>query len=429
MANDPKKRFHSIMDKLFHSIPSPPGTGMGIHEQLLGAKKCSNPTYSLAAEENQHGLAASESPLCRPWDRGDLLRRLSTFKSMTWFAKPKVVNFVNCAMRGWVNVDMEILACESCGTHLLFSTPPSWTQQQVENVASVFSLKLNSGHKLTCPWIDNVCDERLTEFPPTVPADLVDKFRARSNSLFQLMTLPVISSSAIEFMRNPQLEEFLRQPLMVDCLKRNAEFSQIECIKDGYVVDYANLYYHAQKLISLCGWEPCPLTYVVNFKDGQNQFVKYAETLSSPQEVDYGLNLCLNFHVADENENLETNKDSGNSFRLQYDHKYVVCVRDDNFRNVTPLEGTNVAATLLNSQYYWKHSLIKFSSNKEWKPKVINSNFGKGSRTAGAFDVPTSSVEANAHSQPVSRVLDFEEATSKLQKKLEELHLPQRRHV
>ncbi|KAE8729014.1 hypothetical protein F3Y22_tig00004013pilonHSYRG00147 [Hibiscus syriacus] len=76
----------------------------------------------------------------------------------------------------------------------------------VENVASVFSLKLDSGHKLTCPWIDNVCDERLAEFPPTVPADLVDKFRARSNSLFQLMALPVISSSAIEFMRSPQLE-------------------------------------------------------------------------------------------------------------------------------------------------------------------------------------------------------------------------------
>ncbi|KAE8730162.1 hypothetical protein F3Y22_tig00003041pilonHSYRG01011 [Hibiscus syriacus] len=175
-----------------------------------------------------------------------------------------------------------------------------------ENVASVFSLKLDSGHKLTCSWINNVCDERLTEFPPTVPADLVDKFRARSNSLFQLMALPVISSSTIEFMRSPQLEEFLKQPLMVDCLKRNAEFSHIECKEDGSAVDSANLYYLAQKLISLCGWEPCPLPYVVNFKDGQNQFVKDAETLSSPQ--------------------------------LQYDPKYVVCARDDNFRNVTPLE-------------------------------------------------------------------------------------------
>lgn len=31
-----------------------------------------------------------EAPPCRPWDRGDLFRRLSTFKAMTWFGKPKV---------------------------------------------------------------------------------------------------------------------------------------------------------------------------------------------------------------------------------------------------------------------------------------------------------------------------------------------------
>ncbi|KAE8699585.1 hyphally regulated cell wall protein 3-like isoform X2 [Hibiscus syriacus] len=71
----------------------------------------------------------------------------------------------------------------------------------------------------------------------------------------------------------------------------------------------------------------------------------------------------------------------------------------------------------------------KVGSIKEWKPKPISSNVGQGSGTTGASDVPTSSVEANVHLQPVSRVLDSEEATSKMQKKLEELHLPQRQHV
>lgn len=33
---------------------------------------------------------AVEATLCRPWDRGDLHKRLATFKSMTWFAKPEV---------------------------------------------------------------------------------------------------------------------------------------------------------------------------------------------------------------------------------------------------------------------------------------------------------------------------------------------------
>ncbi|XWS31102.1 hypothetical protein CRYUN_Cryun23aG0048800 [Craigia yunnanensis] len=71
----------------------------------------------------------------------------------------------------------------------------------------------------------------------------------------------------------------------------------------------------------------------------------------------------------------------------------------------------------------------KVGSNKEWKPKPVSSNVGQGSGTAGASEVPTVSLEANAQSQPVSSVLDSEEATSKLQKKLEGLHLPQRQHV
>ncbi|KAI3828598.1 hypothetical protein L1987_02702 [Smallanthus sonchifolius] len=33
---------------------------------------------------------AVQSPMCRPWDKEELLKRLATFKSMTWFAKPKV---------------------------------------------------------------------------------------------------------------------------------------------------------------------------------------------------------------------------------------------------------------------------------------------------------------------------------------------------
>ncbi|KAK8621481.1 hypothetical protein V6N13_067910 [Hibiscus sabdariffa] len=71
----------------------------------------------------------------------------------------------------------------------------------------------------------------------------------------------------------------------------------------------------------------------------------------------------------------------------------------------------------------------KVGSNKEWKPKPINSNVGLGSGTVGASDVPTVPLETNAQSLPVASVFDSEVATSKLQKKLEELHLPQRQHV
>ncbi|KAJ4824702.1 hypothetical protein Tsubulata_040806 [Turnera subulata] len=66
-------------------------------------------------------------------------------------------------------------------------------------------------------------------------------------------------------------------------------------------------------------------------------------------------------------------------------------------------------------------------TTKEWKPKPTNSNVPLGS--AGSSDVSNLPVEASAQSQAESIVLDSEEATSKLQKKLEELHLPPRQHV
>ncbi|XP_024181060.1 mucin-12 isoform X1 [Rosa chinensis] len=66
-------------------------------------------------------------------------------------------------------------------------------------------------------------------------------------------------------------------------------------------------------------------------------------------------------------------------------------------------------------------------TNKEWKPKPIVSAVVQGQATANvaAPEVPADLVEVSPQSQPVSSVLDSEEATSKLQKKLEELHLPQ----
>uniref|UniRef100_A0A2P2LZ28 Uncharacterized protein MANES_12G064000 n=1 Tax=Rhizophora mucronata TaxID=61149 RepID=A0A2P2LZ28_RHIMU len=70
----------------------------------------------------------------------------------------------------------------------------------------------------------------------------------------------------------------------------------------------------------------------------------------------------------------------------------------------------------------------KVGLNKEWKPKTTSTNIPQGSVTAGSCDVPNV-TEASAASRPASSVLESEESTSKLQKKLEELHLPPRQHV
>ncbi|XP_061364526.1 uncharacterized protein LOC133307963 isoform X2 [Gastrolobium bilobum] len=72
--------------------------------------------------------------------------------------------------------------------------------------------------------------------------------------------------------------------------------------------------------------------------------------------------------------------------------------------------------------------LQKAGSNKEWKPKPTNT-INQGSRPASASESSAVSAEATGQLQSVSGVLDSEEATSKLQRKLEDLHLPPRQHV
>ncbi|KAJ9174095.1 hypothetical protein P3X46_017161 [Hevea brasiliensis] len=334
MADDPEKRFHSIMDKLFHAPKSlsNPSSSSGVESSR--GKKRHNPESALALVEprtrgdvvgsSQRSLAPAEAPLCRPWDRGDLMRRVATFRSMTWFAKPKVVSAVNCARRGWINLDMDIIGCEACAARLLFSTPLSWTQQQVEKAAMVFSLKLDSGHKLLCPWIDNACDERLAEFPPTPPPVLVDKFRECSSALLQLLALPVISSSAVEYMRSSQLEEFLREAPTLDYGNGSINISQVEYLGNECEADSANLYYQAQKLISLCGWEPRSLPYVVDCKERPKKLIKDADILNSSNIVTNGQNTSISFYSAATNENLEATEDFSLLSGLQADPHSIV---------------------------------------------------------------------------------------------------------
>uniref|UniRef100_F6I083 C3HC-type domain-containing protein n=1 Tax=Vitis vinifera TaxID=29760 RepID=F6I083_VITVI len=129
MAGEAERRFNSIMDKLF-TAPKFKSTLSEV-ESSRGKKRQNPMSVVTVAESKSRGdIQHSSTPLCRPWDRGDLMQRLATFKSMTWFAKPEVVSAINCARRGWVNVDMDIIACEACGARLLFSAPSSWTRQQ-----------------------------------------------------------------------------------------------------------------------------------------------------------------------------------------------------------------------------------------------------------------------------------------------------------
>ncbi|CAK9147844.1 unnamed protein product [Ilex paraguariensis] len=339
-----EKRFHAIMDKLFHSptksitkstpsssTPSSSASTRMSGVELTRGKKRHNMSSALAVMEpkakrfvveelpnNSSGSSGSvQAPPCRPWDRGDLLKRLASFKSMTWFAKPQVVSAVNCARRGWINVEMDIIACEACGARLLFSTPSSWTQQQVEKAALVFSLKLDNGHKLLCPWVDNACDETLAQFPPTQSADLVENYQRRCSALLQLFALPMISSSAIDYMRSPLLENFLGVSSTLEYGNKSVDVSRIE----GNEFEEASsiLYYQAQKLISLCGWEPRSLPYIVDLKDLQDQSTNNVNPSELSLDNSNGKNVSLNIYSSGTDEIMETTNNPMVSARVQCD--------------------------------------------------------------------------------------------------------------
>ncbi|XP_057804949.1 uncharacterized protein LOC131020258 isoform X2 [Salvia miltiorrhiza] len=294
MTEESEKRFEAIMKKLFHapsnSRPqSSDASGLGA-KQLSGRKRPHSSSVGRKLGGNESGgslsvlPAAAQAPVCRPWDRGDLVRRLSTFKSMTWFAKPQVVSPLECARRGWVNVDMDTIACVSCNTRLLFSTPSAWAKQQVEKAAMVFSLKLESGHNLLCPWTNNSCAEELAQFPNLSGASLIEDYKGRFLSLSQLIALPVIAPMTIDDLRTSQLEQFLSDSSSLGC-HEPLESSGTESSGHVPATSSSILYYQAQKLISLLGWEPRILPYRVDFKDGQKDSFKDANvTITTGQK-------------------------------------------------------------------------------------------------------------------------------------------------
>ncbi|CAI9757140.1 unnamed protein product [Fraxinus pennsylvanica] len=211
---------------------------------------------SLSTSAGDSALGSSQ-PSCRPWERGDLLRRLSTFKPANWFGKPKAASALACARRGWVSVDVDKIKCESCGASLKFISSATWTPSEADIAGEDFAQKLDGGHKVNCPWVGNICAESLVQFPPTPPSALIGGYKDRCDGLMQFPSLPIVAASAFEQMRvsrGPEIDRLLSQFQFAG----NELGFKLEIISgtENARDDIFFLYSRAQKLISLCGWEP-----------------------------------------------------------------------------------------------------------------------------------------------------------------------------
>ncbi|KAL3636947.1 hypothetical protein CASFOL_019246 [Castilleja foliolosa] len=217
----------------------------------------SQPMYASVSTSAGGSTLGSSQPSCRPWERGDLLRRLSTFRPANWFGKPKAASSLACARKGWVNMDVDKVECESCGAILKFGSSATWTLVEADGAGEDFAKRLDDGHKVTCPWIGNCCAESLVQFPPTPPSALIGGYKDRCDGLLQFSALPLVATSAIEQIRvsrAPEIDRLLAQSQ----LARSESGIKLEILlgTENSRDDVFILYSRAQKLISLCGWEP-----------------------------------------------------------------------------------------------------------------------------------------------------------------------------
>ncbi|XP_039827894.1 uncharacterized protein LOC120689615 isoform X2 [Panicum virgatum] len=241
-----------------------------------------HPSHSFDAA----GTAMDSAPSCRPWERGDLLRRLATFKPSTWASKPKAASSLACAQRGWVNIDLDKIECESCGAHLIFNALMSWSPVEVASAGEAFAEQLDAAHQNSCPWRGNSCADSLVQLPLTQSA-LIGGFKDRCDGLLQFTSLPVIASSAIENMRttrSAQIDRLLSQSItflsgVLGCKAESAAGVEIQ-------QDSSCSYSQAQKLIGLCGWEPRWLPNVQDCEENSTHSAKNAPSVG-PDEPFY----------------------------------------------------------------------------------------------------------------------------------------------
>ncbi|KAM0063139.1 putative Zinc finger, C3HC [Helianthus debilis subsp. tardiflorus] len=249
------------------------GHGQGSKAGSL-SRVSSQPMWISLSTSAGGSALGSLKPSCRPWERGDLLRRLSTFSPANWFGKPKAASSLSCARRGWVNVDVDTIQCEACGENLTYNAQDSWACTEGEN-GEEFANLLDEGHNATCPWRGNSCAASLVQFPPTPPSALIGGYKDRCDGLIQFPYLPVVANSALDQMK----------------LSRGLEIDRFLAQSSGYPADIMfdseiSIYLRAQKLISLCGWEPRWLPNVQDCEEHSAQSARNGGSFSPIKDYD-----------------------------------------------------------------------------------------------------------------------------------------------
>ena len=218
---------------------------------LAGTPDPSAPSLAAVAAAARVRTGRDPRPAVRPWSRDDLFRRLASFRSATWFAKPAGATPLDAASRGWANVGVDMVECEVseegsvcvcvcvfCGKHAgtnVFPLPslfspvlrrphivPSaarhdgrraeggqfvffrgWpnknrathphTPSLLPQAATNLHARLATSHHPHCLWRDSSCDASLAEFPPLTRSAAAGAYTTRLASITSLDALPPLT--------------------------------------------------------------------------------------------------------------------------------------------------------------------------------------------------------------------------------------------
>lgn len=92
-------------------------------------------------------------PVCGSHDRDSFIKRVHSFQSSSWFAKPLWLSPITCARYGWMNVDIDVLHCVGCRSVLVVRTPASFDPAIYDACQKRIEDQLRrSAHHPCCTW-------------------------------------------------------------------------------------------------------------------------------------------------------------------------------------------------------------------------------------------------------------------------------------
>ncbi|KAI7845018.1 hypothetical protein COHA_001384 [Chlorella ohadii] len=250
------------------------GTPSGTRERMQRALAGLLYLPHLQAQRDEPSLPVAAAPAPgaakgRPWDRGDLFRRLATFKSGTWFCKPAAIGPVECARRGWTNTGPDMLTCEFCRAKLSCLIPPDLLTEEAAAAGAAHAARLGEAHDAACPWRTGSSSLSLLQFPPLTQDAVRRDFDARCAALQRLACLPPMAAEPYAALAaassQQQLEGLLLHgPEQQQQPQQQAQQQQGQpaagdgvqaSLSEGTAVLGGTAFDARARMLALCGWD------------------------------------------------------------------------------------------------------------------------------------------------------------------------------